>query len=84
MAGNNQLGALDLGSMIQPLTSEGIFNVQDYHCWGPQITKGDDNKYYLIYSRWIGQTVDWLTSSEVALAVIQSIVFRNGPNPNAR
>lgn len=61
--------ALDIGSMIQPLGDQGVFKVPGYHCWGPQISKGDDGKYYLIYSRWEKQGGNWLTTSEIALAI---------------
>lgn len=61
--------SLNIGSMIQPLTPAGVFKVDGYSCWGPQIIKGDDEKYYLVYSRWAEKGGKWLTSSEIALAV---------------
>ena len=60
---------LDIGSMIQPLTPAGVFKVTGYNCWGPQIIKGDNQKYYLVYSRWAKKGGNWLTTSEIALAV---------------
>lgn len=65
--------ALNIGSMIQPLTEKGVFKVEGYHCWGPQIVKGDDEKYYLIYSRWAKQGGDWMTTSEVAVAIADQV-----------
>jgi hypothetical protein len=65
--------ALDIGSMIQPLTDAGVFKVAGYHCWGPQIIMGDDDKHYLVYSRWAKEGGDWLTSSEIALAVAERV-----------
>ena len=64
---------LDIGSMIQPLSEKGVFKVPGYSCWGAQITKGEDGKYYLIYSRWKGSIKNWLTSAEVAIAVSDQV-----------
>ena len=65
--------ALDIGSMIQPLPESGVFKVEGFSCWGPQIIKGDDGKYYLIYSRWAKKGGDWLTTSEIAIAVSEKL-----------
>ena len=64
------MDTLDIGSMIQPLTDEGIFRDEGYLCWGPNLIKGDDGRYYMAYSRWPEETqqAGWLTDSEIALA----------------
>lgn len=69
----NKVDDLNIGAMIQPFTDKGVFKVEGYHCWGPQIVKGDDGKYYLIYSRWAKRGGDWMTTSEVALAVADQV-----------
>ena len=65
------MDTLDIGSMVQPPTEDGLFRVDGYYCWGPNLIKGDDGKYYMAYSRWPKDTevAGWLTDSEIALAV---------------
>ena len=65
------MDTLDVGTMIQPLTADGIFREDRYFCWGPSLIKGDDGRYYMAYSRWpeATQQAGWLTDSEIALAV---------------
>ena len=57
--------------MIQPLTEDGVFRDEEYYCWGPNVVKGEDGRYYMAYSRWPKRTQSrgWLTDSEIALAV---------------
>ena len=66
-----RVDTLNIGSMIQPLTDDGIFRLDDYFCWGPNLIQGDDGKYYMAYSRWPKATkaAGWLTDSEIAIAV---------------
>jgi len=59
---------LDIGAMVQPLDEWGVYRVEGYSTWGPQVTKGQDGKYYLVHSRW-PKTGKWFTHSEIALAV---------------
>lgn len=62
---------LNLGASIQPFGTDNIFRVEGFFCWCPHLLKGDDGKYYLVYSRWpkSSLTGGWLTHSEVAVAV---------------
>jgi len=62
---------LDLGAMMQPLSDAGIYREADYHTWCPNIVRGGDGRFYIIYSRWPKKTGDpgWLTDSEIAVAV---------------
>ena len=62
--------ALDLGALVQPYDPVvSAYADEGYHCWDPQITKGDDSRYYLVYSRWRKKGGDWLTNSEICMAV---------------
>ena len=72
-AATGDASTLDIGAMIQPLGEEGVFKVPGFHTWGPQITRGEDDRYYLVYSRWAKEGGDWLTTSEIALAVADDI-----------
>ena len=56
--------------MVQPYDpAVSAFADEGYHCWDPQITKGDDGKHYLVYARWKKKGGDWLTNSEICMAV---------------
>jgi len=67
------LAPLDIGAMMQPYDPAiSAYSDEGYHCWDPQITKGDDGKYYLVYSRWRKKGGDWMTTSEICLAVSES------------
>lgn len=69
-AASGDASALDLGAMIQPYDPAiSAYADMGYHCWDPQITKGEDGRYYLVYSRWRKQGGDWLTTSEICMAV---------------
>ncbi len=69
-AASSDASALDLGAMIQPYDPAiSAYADTGYHCWDPQITKGDDGRYYLVYSRWRKKGGDWLTNSEICMAV---------------
>jgi arylsulfatase A-like enzyme len=59
---------LNISAMVQPLVNDGVYRVEGYSVWGPQVTKGQDGKYYLVHSRW-PKTGKWFTHSEIALAV---------------
>jgi hypothetical protein len=61
---------LDLGALVQPYEpAVSAYADEGYHCWDPQITKGEDARYYLVYSRWHKRGGDWLTNSEICMAV---------------
>ena len=61
---------LDLGAMVQPYDpAVSAYADEGYHCWDPQITKGKDGRYYMVYSRWLKKGGDWLTTSEICMAV---------------
>ncbi|MBT3375963.1 MAG: hypothetical protein HN742_15320 [Lentisphaerae bacterium] len=65
------MDTLDIGSMIQPFSDEQIHRDEGYYCWGPNLLKAEDGRYYMAYSRWPKATGvgGWLTDSEIALAV---------------
>ncbi len=67
----NDISPLDIGAMVQPLEEQGVYRVEGYSTWGPQVTRGQDGKYYLVHSRW-PKTGKWFTHSEIALAVSDS------------
>lgn len=62
---------LNLNTLIQPLTEDGIFRDSSYYNWGGSIIKDNDSLYHLFYSRWKRAYTfnGWLTSSEIAHAV---------------
>jgi hypothetical protein len=61
---------LDLAALVQPYDpAVSVYADEGYHCWDPQITKGDDGRYYLVYARWRKKGGDWLTNSEICMAV---------------
>jgi len=66
-----RVDTLDLGSLARPLTQDSVFRASGYFCWGPNLIKGDDGRYYMAYSRWPSETGagGWLTDSEIAVAV---------------
>ena len=65
------MDSLDIGAMIQPLAEDGVFRDEGFYCWGPNVIKGKDDRYCMVYSRWPKRTQSrgWLTDSEIALAV---------------
>jgi arylsulfatase A-like enzyme len=64
------MAPLDLGALMQPYDPAiSAFADEGYSCWDPQINKGEDGRYYLVYSRWLKRGGDWLTNSEICLAV---------------
>ncbi len=62
---------LDLGSLVQPVADENIFNDPEYFNWGSSIIRGEDGRYHLFYARWPRKLnfTSWLTRSEIAHAV---------------
>ncbi len=62
---------LNLHKLIQPVTENSIFRLDDYMVWCGSPIKGKDGKYYLFYSRWPRKLTHmaWATHSEIAVAV---------------
>jgi hypothetical protein len=63
--------ALDLGRMIRPAPEAAKLIDADYYIWCGTMTRGEDGRYHLYYSRWprkLGHAA-WVTHSEVAHAV---------------
>lgn len=62
---------LDVSKWIQPVDLSARFRLDSFMVWCGSAVKGDDNKYYLFYSRWprkLGHLA-WATHSEVAVAI---------------
>jgi beta-xylosidase len=59
---------LDIAALVQPLEDRGVYRVAGYSTWGPQVTRGQDGKYYMVHSRW-PKTGTWFADSEIAIAV---------------
>ncbi len=62
---------IDVAKWIQPVDVHAKFRLDSFMVWCGSAVKGDDNKYYLFYSRWprkLGHLA-WATHSEVAVAV---------------
>ncbi|MBT5186490.1 MAG: hypothetical protein HOH19_08275 [Kordiimonadaceae bacterium] len=68
-AKSEEINSLNITKMIMPFAEKNVFKVPGYHTWGPQITHGEDGKYYMAYSRWAKEGGDWLLTSEIAIAV---------------
>ena len=62
---------LDLELMVQPVPPQGVFREAGYHIWCCTLTRGDDGKYHIFYSRWPLELHHraWVTHCEVAHAV---------------
>ncbi|AWW31530.1 hypothetical protein DN752_16130 [Echinicola strongylocentroti] len=66
---------VDLANSSPILKGASVLGNEGYFVWGGSVTKGEDGRYHMFYSRWpSGQENDkftdgWLTSSEIAYAV---------------
>ncbi|HNX78651.1 MAG TPA: sialate O-acetylesterase [Prolixibacteraceae bacterium] len=62
---------LDLFSMVQPVPQANKFIDTGYYVWCGSVTKGDDGKFYMLYSRWplTDGFESWPVTSEIAVAV---------------
>ena len=57
---------LDLFSMVQPVPDKNIFSDSTYAIWCGSVTKAQNGKFYMFYSRWkreFGHEA-WITHSE--------------------
>jgi hypothetical protein len=68
-------GQMDFKKNIQPILVNSKFTDPGFYLWCGSMTKGDDVKYYLFYSRWSqneGFKV-WLIHSEITLEVSDKV-----------
>ena len=65
------LNDLDLFSLVQPVPQSNKFIDPGYYVWCGSVTKGDDGKFYMLYSRWpLADGFEaWPITSEIAVAV---------------
>ncbi|HQR32344.1 MAG TPA: glycoside hydrolase family protein [Blastocatellia bacterium] len=66
-----QPDSLDFQKLIRPVPLTAKFELPDHYVWCGTLTKADDGKYYLLFSRWpraLGHNA-WVTHSEVGVAV---------------
>ena len=68
---NPEIGNLDLYSLVQPVPHANKFIDPGYYVWCGSVTKGDDGKFYMLYSRWpLDDGFEaWPVTSEIAVAV---------------
>ncbi len=65
------LPEMNIASMIQPVPESAKFIDPDYYIWCGSMTRTEDGKYHLFYSRWprkLGHYA-WVTNSEIAHAI---------------
>lgn len=43
---------LNFQGKIAPVDSSNVFITEGYYTWGASVVKGDDNRFYMFYSRW--------------------------------
>lgn len=67
----NRNDNLDLFSMVQPVPQANKFIDPGFYVWCGSVTKGDDGKFYMLYSRWplTDGFESWPVTSEIAVAV---------------
>ncbi len=70
MSGNWTDG-FDLNAMVQPVPLSNKFIDSGYYVWCGSVTRGKDDKYYMLYSRWplTDGFESWPVTSEIAVAV---------------
>jgi hypothetical protein len=54
---------------LKPATVNGTFSIDDHIVWGASVIQHDDGKYYMFASFWPGPMGNWVTHSQVALAI---------------
>lgn len=66
--------SIDFNKLMNPVPRTAVFTMEGYLVWCGTMVKGDDNLYYLFFSRWpIEQGhYAWVTHSEVGYAVSKS------------
>jgi len=62
---------MDLNRMVQPVPQANKFVDSGYYVWCGSVTKGEDGKFYMLYSRWplADGFESWPVTSEIAVAV---------------
>jgi hypothetical protein len=65
---------LDIGAMVQPVPQANKFIDPGHYVWCGSVTKGNDGKFYMLYSRWplTDGFYSWPVTSEIAVAVSSS------------
>jgi hypothetical protein len=72
----SQSKVMNVSALISTVESTAKLGLDSYMVWCGNIIKGDENKYYLFYSRWprsLGHLA-WATDSEVAMVS----TYKNG------
>lgn len=61
---------VDISSMVRPIPDNYIFSDSIYNIWCGSVVKGNNGKFYMLYSRWprAHGHYAWLPSSEICLA----------------
>jgi hypothetical protein len=65
---------LDIGAMVQPVPLTNKFIDPGYYVWCGSVTKGEDGRFYMLYSRWPLKDgfYSWPVTSEIAVGVSNS------------
>ncbi len=61
---------LNIGEMVQSVPMKNKFADDNYNIWCGSVIKGNNGKYYMLYSRWLktGGHYAWVINCEIALA----------------
>ncbi len=64
------MDSVDLFSMVQPIPKANLFSDTAYNIWCGSVVRGNNGKFYMLYSRWprSGGHFAWIPKSEIALA----------------
>ena len=67
---SNWTDSLDLNAMVQPVPVDNKFIDPGYYVWCGSVTKGENGKFYMLYSRWplTDGFESWPVTSEIAVA----------------
>ena len=67
---SNWTDGLELNAMVQPVPVANKFIDPGYYVWCGSVTKADDGKFYMLYSRWplTDGFESWPVTSEIAVA----------------
>ncbi len=68
---HNSFDPLDFSGRVMPVPQDHKFIDPGYFVWCGSVTKGDDGKFYMMYSRWplTDGFESWPVTSEIAVAV---------------